>query len=111
MSLYHPLLFGTAGMTGRQVVDVIGATYRKVGHGITTTGCTARSIGSDKITGMYREYVCSVAVHEQIFNEVRRIDNFRALARKLSFLPTELDIFYTWQQYIRILFIFQHLTC
>ena len=25
-------------------------------------------------------------------NEVGRIDNFRALARKLSFLPTELDI-------------------
>ena len=26
-------------------------------------------------------------------NDVGRIDNFRALARKLSFLPTELDIF------------------
>ena len=39
-------------------------------------------------------------------NEVGRIDNFRALARKLSFLPTELDIFDIIQHYIRILFIF-----
>ena len=29
----------------------------------------------------------------KISNEVGRIDNFRALARKLSFLPNELDIF------------------
>ena len=47
----------------------------------------------------------------KISNEVGRIDNFRALARKLSFLPTELDIFDIWQQYARILFIFQRLTC
>ena len=36
-------------------------------------------------------------------------DNFRALARKLSFLPTELDIFNIRQHYVRILFIFQRL--
>ena len=41
---------------------------------------------------IYREYVYSVAVYiSKISNEVGRIDNFRALARKLSFLPTELD--------------------
>ena len=39
-------------------------------------------------------------------NEVGRIDNFRALARKLSFLPTELDIFDIRQHYVRIIFIF-----
>ena len=44
-------------------------------------------------------------------NEVGRIDNFRALARKLSFLPTELHIFDKRQHYVRILFIFQHLIC
>ena len=37
------------------------------------------------------------------------MDNFLALARKLSFLPTELDIFDIRQHYIRILFIFQRL--
>ena len=42
-------------------------------------------------------------------NEVGRIDNFRALARKLSFFPTELDIFDIRQHYIRILFIVQRL--
>ena len=42
-------------------------------------------------------------------NLVGRIDNFRALARKLSFLPTELDIFDIWQHYAHILFIFQRL--
>ena len=44
-------------------------------------------------------------------NEVGRIDNFRALARKLSFLPTELDICDIRQHYIRILLIFQRLIC
>ena len=44
-------------------------------------------------------------------NEVGRIDNFRALARKLSFLPTEKDIFDIRQHYVRILFIFQRLIC
>ena len=39
----------------------------------------------------------------KISNEVGRIDNFRVLARKLSFLPTELDIFDIRQQYERII--------
>ena len=37
-------------------------------------------------------------------NEVGRIDNFRALARKFSFLPSKLDIFDIQQHYERILF-------
>ena len=37
-------------------------------------------------------------------NSVGRNDNFRALERKLSFLPTELDIFDIRQNYIRILY-------
>ena len=44
-------------------------------------------------------------------NEVGRIDNFRALARKLSFLQTELDISDIRQHYVRILFIFQRPIC
>ena len=44
-------------------------------------------------------------------NEVERTDNFRALARKLSFLPTELDIFDIRQHFIRIVFIFHRLIC
>ena len=52
-----------------------------------------------------------VLLYIKISNEVGRIDNFRALARNLSFLPTELDIFDIRQHYVRILFIFQHLTC
>ena len=47
----------------------------------------------------------------KISNEVERNDNFRALARKLSFLSTELDIFDIRQHYVRILFIFQRLIC
>ena len=39
------------------------------------------------------------------------MDNFRALARKLSFLPTQLDILEIRQHYKRILFIFQCLIC
>ena len=42
-----------------------------------------------------RVYVFSVAVYQKYQTrlvEVGRIDNFPALARKLSFLPTELDI-------------------
>ena len=58
----------------------------------------------------HKEYVYSVAVY-QISNEVGRIDNFRALARKLSFLPNEFDIFGIRQHYVRILFIFQLLIC
>ena len=59
----------------------------------------------------HREYVYSAVVHQKISNEVVRIDNFRALARKLSFLSTELDIFDIRQHYVRILFIFQRLIC
>ena len=45
----------------------------------------------------------------KISNEVGRIDNIRALARKLSILPTNIsDI---QQHNIRILFIFQSLIC
>ena len=40
-----------------------------------------------------REYVFKCCRLSNISIEVGRIDNFRALARKLSFLPTELDIF------------------
>ena len=46
----------------------------------------------------------------KISNEVRRIDNFRALARKLSFLPTELDIFDIWQHYIYMYYIYLSLS-
>ena len=42
---------------------------------------------------VHREYVYGVAVYQKISNEVERIDNLRAFARKLSFIPTELDIF------------------
>ena len=50
---------------------------------------------------------------KKISKEIGRIDNFRALARKLSFLPTELDIFDMRQHYVRtcIPFIFQRLIC
>ena len=50
-----------------------------------------------------RIYCCRTS---KISNEVGRIDNFRALARKLSFLQTEIR-----QHYVRILFIFQGLIC
>ena len=41
---------------------------------------------------MCREYEYSAQYISKISNEVGRIDNFRALARKLSFLPNEQDI-------------------
>ena len=47
----------------------------------------------------------------KISNKVGRIDSFQALARKLSFLSTELDIFDIQQHYVCILFIFQHFIC
>ena len=59
----------------------------------------------------YREYVYSVVVYQKLSDEVGRIDNFRALARKLSFLPTELDIYDIQHQYIHTLYIFQRLIC
>ena len=48
---------------------------------------------------------------KKISYEVGRIDNFQALARKLSFLPTELDIFDIRRHYVCILFISQRLLC
>ena len=51
---------------------------------------------------MHIENMYIVLPHiSKISNEVGRIDNFLAL-RKLSFLPTELDIFDIRQHYIRI---------
>ena len=47
----------------------------------------------------------------KVSNEVGRIDNFRVFARKLTFLPTKLDIFDIRKHYVRILFIFQRLIC
>ena len=46
-----------------------------------------------------REYVRNVAVYIKKSNDVGRIDNFGALARKLLFLPTKLDIFDIRQHY------------
>ena len=42
-------------------------------------------------------------------NSVGRNDSFLAKARKLSILPTSLDIFYIWQQYVHVFkgFLFQ----
>ena len=59
---------------------------------------------------MNREYIVLPYI-KKISNEVGRIDNFRDLARNLSFLQTELDIFDIRQHYARILFIFQSLIC
>ena len=55
---------------------------------------------------MYRVFPIS-----KISNQVGRIDNFQALAQKLSFLPTKLDIFDIQQHYVYIQFIFQRLSC
>ena len=41
----------------------------------------------------------------KISNSVERNDNFLAKARKLSILPTSLDIFDIWQLFIRILYL------
>ena len=60
---------------------------------------------------LYIDNTYIVLPYIKISNEVGRIDNFRALARKLSFLPSELEIFDIRQHYVCILFIFQHLTC
>ena len=40
-----------------------------------------------------------------MFNSVGGNDNFRAKARKLSILPTSLDIFDIQQHYVRILYL------
>ena len=54
---------------------------------------------------IYREYVQLYIVLpiSKILNEVGGIDDFRALARKVSFLPTELDIFDIRQHYVLVL--------
>ena len=49
--------------------------------------------GSALFIEIYREYVGDIVLYIKISYEVGRIDYFRALARKLSFLPTELDNF------------------
>ena len=59
---------------------------------------------------VYREYV-QCCYRSKISNSVGRIDNFRALTRKLSFFPIKLDIFYIRQHYVSILYIFQLLIC
>ena len=60
---------------------------------------------------MYIENTYIAFTYIKITNEVWRINNFRALGRKLLFLPTELNIFDIRQHYVRILFIFQRLIC
>ena len=47
----------------------------------------------------------------KISNKVGKNCSFRALARKLPFLPTESDNFDVRQHYVRILFIFQCSIC
>ena len=49
-----------------------------------------------------RIWCCHIS---KISNSVGRNDNFRAKARKLSNLPTLLDIYDTRQHYIRILYL------
>ena len=44
-------------------------------------------------------------------DEFGRTDYFRVLTRKLSYHPTELDSLAIRQHYVRILFIFQRLSC
>ena len=55
----------------------------------------------------YREYVYSVAVYKKYLNSVGRNDDFLAKARKLSILPTSLDIYDVRQHYIGILYIYK----
>ena len=50
-------------------------------------------------------YVHSVVVYKKKSNSIGRNDNFLAKTRKLSILPTSLDIFDIRQHYIRILYI------
>ena len=58
----------------------------------------------------YREYIFSVAVHQKYLTRLVMLIIFE-LARKLSFLQTQLDTFDIPQHYVCILFIFQHLIC
>ena len=55
-----------------------------------------------------REYVYSVAVYQKYLTRLGELIIFEPW-RKLSFLPTELDIFDIRQHYARIIFIFQRL--
>ena len=48
---------------------------------------------------VYKEYVHSVAVYQKYLTRLGELINFRALARKLSFLPIELAIFDIRQHY------------
>ena len=59
-----------------------------------------------QMTERIRIQCCCIS---KISNSVGRNNNFLAKARKLSVLPTELDIFHIRQHYVhvRILFIFQ----
>ena len=50
-----------------------------------------------------RTYCCLIS---KISNSVGRKDNFLAKARKVSFMPTELDIFDIPQHYILILYVY-----
>ena len=52
----------------------------------------------------YIENTYIVLLYIKISHQVERIDNFRALVRKLSFLSTVLDSFDIRQHYVRILF-------
>ena len=61
--------------------------------------------------GIKREYVYSAVVYQKYLTRLGELIIFRVLARKLSFLSTELDIFDIRQHYVRILFIFQRLIC
>ena len=71
-------------------------------------GKTEKQILGKRETKRIRIKCCRIS---KISKEVGRIDKVRALARKLSFLPTELDIFNIRQHYVLILFIFQRLIC
>ena len=60
----------------------------------------------------YRKYLYSVVVglYQKYRTRLGEL-NFRALARKLSFLLPKLDIFDIRQHYIRIPFFFQRFVC
>ena len=49
---------------------------------------------------------CWIYIKKGLSNSVGKNDNFLAKARKLSILPTSLDIFDIRQYYVRTLYIF-----
>ena len=61
-------------------------------HRMSATYCSS-TVHYMLVASMYIENTYVVLPYIKKSNEVGRIDNFRALARKLSFLPTELIIF------------------